>query len=56
MPNETNKPERTYSVTISIFVNSMTAAEAQALEDAVRDAADDFGAQVNTSRGNPVTI
>jgi len=48
------KSERTYSVTVTIFVGSMSQGQAQALEDAVRDVADDFGVNVNVSRGQPI--
>lgn len=43
--------ERKVSLTLTIRINSITQSEAQALEDKIRDLADDFGAEVLSSRG-----
>lgn len=48
------KQERTYSVTITIFVGSMSQSQAQALEDDIRDVAEPYGVNVNASRGQPI--
>ena len=47
-------PERRVSLTITLFENSLSQTDAQALEDAIRDVADQFGANVTASRGNPI--
>lgn len=43
--------ERKVSLSITIRVDSLEQSAAQALEDAVRDAADDYKAEVLASRG-----
>lgn len=42
---------RKVSLMISIRIGSLTQEEAQKLEDAIRDLADDFGADVQATRG-----
>jgi len=51
MATEKPKDERKVSLTISIRVGSLTATEAQALEDAIRGVADDYEADVSAMRG-----
>jgi len=51
MAEQVKKPERVLSLTITIRVNSISQADAQTLEDAIRDVADDYQAEVNASRG-----
>lgn len=52
MPQTDQKPERRVSIFISVRVNSLTASEAQAIEDKIRDVADDVpGSDVQASRG-----
>jgi hypothetical protein len=43
--------ERKVSVNISIRIGSLTQSQAQALEDAIRDLADDYNADVQAVRG-----
>jgi hypothetical protein len=43
--------ERKVSVNISVRIGSLTQSQAQALEDAIRDLADDYNADVQAVRG-----
>ena len=51
MATTNEKPERMLSLTVTIRVNSISQTDAQALEDAIRDVADDYQAEVTANRG-----
>jgi hypothetical protein len=47
-------PERKVSITLTIYVANIDQSLAHVLEEAIRNAAEEHGANVNASYGNPI--